>query len=176
MRSSPRRAQRAPGQSRTEDSGPCVVTSSNLEMPRPFGLARDLALVNALLGRAEPAREEEERGDEIRERCGDPHNESRELLVLERRQSPASRGGGVRWIPQSPREGQECAQRARVQCRAEKKKYGGAEAQRAGVSARCVCVHDRPPEQQGGAEEAEVLERVNAVAVERRLIQRRCVP
>src|SRR5689334_8807379 len=60
--------------------------------------------------------------------------------------------------------------------RAEEKQHRAAKARGAGAPARCVRVHDRPPEEQGGAEEAQVLERVNGVAAQRRLIQRRRVP
>src|SRR6185369_1874569 len=99
--------------------------------------------------------------------CRDPHDEARELLVFERVESPVARDGAVDRIDERRREREQRAERAAVNAGDEDVRDADAVAHAAVAS-----VDERGPEQRGGEDERGVLQAVNEIAAERRLVER----
>src|SRR5215217_3648487 len=80
----------------------------------------------------------------------DPHQQSSELLVLQRRQPPFRSSHGLRGIERPPRNGEQYAEKAGVKRCREEIKHGG-------TVSLFPALQERPPEQERGAEESDVL-------------------
>jgi hypothetical protein len=72
------------------------------------------------VARANPAHKECERDADIHERARHPHDESPELLILERAQTPVARSLQVGSVPGPCGECYECSQYARMNRRCKK--------------------------------------------------------
>ena len=111
---------------------------------------------------SQPGREQEEPARGERESRGHPHQQAGELLILERREA-GRMVREVRRVPDSRRDGQQRAQHAAVNGGDEHVDDG-----RAVAGAALAAVRDAPPEERGGAEEAQMLDDVHGLVLERR--------
>src|SRR3954447_25913809 len=116
----------------------------------------------------QPGREQAEPQEDEDDSRGNPHDEAGELLVFQRREPPPARPRLVDGIPQTGGEGEEGAQDSAVQGGGEDVEHGRPVAQPAEPA-----VDQRPPKEGGGAEEAQVLEGMDEIVVERRLVEAR---
>src|ERR1043166_7847220 len=118
-----------------------------------------------------PAGEEHEARGDVDQPRRNPHDESAELLVFERRQPPSLGRRLVSRIPDRRSEGDERAQSAAVDGRGEQVEHA-----RAVAHPPPPPVDDCPPEEERRQEEAQVLCRVHPLVVNRRLKEHRRVP
>src|ERR1700710_1038791 len=120
---------------------------------------------------SQPGREQAETEEDEDDSRGNPHDQAGELLVLQRREPPPARPRLVDGIPQTGGERQEGAQDAAVHRGGEDVEHGRPIAELAEAA-----VDQRPPEQGGAEEEAEVLQGVEEAVVAHRRVERRQVP
>jgi len=100
-----------------------------------------------------------------------PHDEARQLLILERRQVPERAAGRVWRVPDPRRECEKRAEKAAVERSAEHKEHGGSV-----PGPPTTAVHQHPPEERRRSEERQMLSGMHGFVGERGVVQRGYMP